>query len=80
MLMGAKQVKTGLRVDDLDRSVALGSGVVPTVPTTDISAVREPWRREALQVTLGPEDVGFAVVFYGLEPDGYELVFGSKST
>jgi lactoylglutathione lyase len=26
-------------------------------------------------VTLEPEDVGFARVFYGLDPDGYEIVF-----
>ncbi len=45
------------------------------MPTTDIAAVRELWRRESLQVTLEPEDVGFAVVFYGLDPDGYELMF-----
>lgn len=124
--MGAKQLKVGLRVDDLDRSVALyrqigfreipnddqpmlrylsfghtwvilssrlshgyhspereraarsgplGSGFVLTVPTTDVSAMREVWRRENLPVTLEPEDAGFAVIFYGLDPDGYELMF-----
>ena len=126
MVMGARQLKVGLRVDDLDRSVELyrqigfkeipndeqpelryltfghtwlilsgrsshgyhnavreqaarqgplGSGVVLAVPTSDITEVRELWRREALQVTLEPEDAGFAVIFYGLDPDGYELMF-----
>src|SRR3712207_3533899 len=124
--MGARQLQVGLRVDDLDRSVALyreigfkeipndeqpelryltfghtwlilssrsshgyhnadreqaakqgplGSGVVLAVPTNDIAGVRELWLREALQVTLEPEDAGFAVIFYGLDPDGYELMF-----
>jgi lactoylglutathione lyase len=45
------------------------------VPTSDLDAVRELWRREGLPVTLEPEDVGFARVFYGLDPDGYEIVF-----
>jgi lactoylglutathione lyase len=126
VIMGARQLKVGLRVDDLDRSVALyrqigfkelpngqqpelryltfghtwlilsgrsshgyhnadreqaakqwplGVGVVLAVPTPDINAVRELWQREALPVTLEPEDAGFAVIFYGLDPDGYELMF-----
>jgi lactoylglutathione lyase len=126
VVVGAKQLKVGLRVDDLDRSASLyrqigfrgipddeqpelrhltfghtwlilssrfshgyhdaereragkagplGSGFVLAVPTTDIAAVRELWRREALQVTLEPEDVSFAVISYGLDPDGYELMF-----
>lgn len=33
------------------------------VPTTDIAAMRELWRREALPVTLELEDVGFAQIF-----------------
>lgn len=126
MVAGAKQLKVGLRVDDVERSAALyrqigfreipvedqpmltyltfghtwlilssrdshgyhnaereraarsgplGSGFVLAVPTTDLAAMRELWRREGLEVTLEPEDVGFAEIFYGLDPDGYELMF-----
>ena len=126
MVAGARQLKVGLRVDDLERSVALyrqigfreipnqdqpmlryltfghtwlvlssrhshgyhhtereravrlgplGSGFVLVLPTSDIAAVREIWRREGLPVTLEPEDVGFAEIFYGLDPDGYEVMF-----
>lgn len=124
--MGAKQLKIGLRVDDLERSLALyrqigfseipndgqpmlryltfghtwlilssrlahgyhhpereqaarsgplGSGFVLTVPTMDVAAMRDLWRREGLPVTLEPENAGFAMIFYGLDPDGYELMF-----
>ena len=59
----------------LARSGPLGAGLVLVVPTSDLDAVRELWRREGLPVTLEPEDVGFARVFYGLDPDGYEIVF-----
>lgn len=126
MVMGAKQMKVGLRVTDVDRSTALylktgfkqipqpsqpalryltyghtwlilssrfthgyhnaereslsthgplGGGVVLAVPTTDIHAMRELWRREGLPITLEIEDVGFATIFYGLDPDGYEVMF-----
>ncbi|HYH25447.1 MAG TPA: VOC family protein [Blastococcus sp.] len=126
MAMGSRQLKVGLRVDDLDRSTALyrrlgfrqipedqqpgmryltfghtwlmlssrfghgyhhderaqltkggplGYGFVLVVPTTDIAAVRELWRREGLPVTLEPENVGWAQIFYGLDPDGYEVMF-----
>ena len=52
-----------------------GLGFVLVVPTTDLHATRELWRREGLPVTLEPEDVGWARIFYGLDPDGYELMF-----
>ena len=45
------------------------------MPTTDITGMRELWDQEALPVTLEPEDAGFAVILYGLDPDGYELMF-----
>ncbi|OZM70275.1 glyoxalase [Amycolatopsis antarctica] len=124
--MGAKQLKVGLRVGDMDRSCTLyrkvgfkeipeeqqpgmryltyghtwlmlsgrfdhgyhhdergnltrqgplGYGFVLVVPTTDIDAMRELWRREELPVTLEPEDTGWARIFYGLDPDGYEVMF-----
>lgn len=124
--MGARQLKIGLRVDDLDRSAELylrlgfneipndeqpglryltfghtwlmlssrsnhgyhnaereqltrqgplGAGFVLVVPTRDLDGARELWRREGLPVTLEPEDVGWARVFYGLDPDGYEVMF-----
>lgn len=124
--MGAKQLKVGLRVEDLDRSAELylrlgfheipnneqpglryltfghtwlmlssrsehgyhnaererltlqgplGAGFVLVVPTTDLDGARDLWRSEGLPVTLEPEDVGWARVFYGLDPDGYEVMF-----
>ncbi|MCU1682593.1 MAG: glyoxalase [Amycolatopsis sp.] len=123
---GARQLKIGLRVRDLDRSCALylklgfkqiphedqpnlryltlghtwlilsdryghgyhnaergdaakngplGGGFVLTVPTQDVDGVYDLWRREGLRVTLAPEDVFWARIFYGLDPDGYELMF-----
>ncbi|WDZ88238.1 VOC family protein [Micromonospora cathayae] len=124
--MGARQLKVGLRVADLDRSCALylrlgfrqipgqdqpnlryltfghtwlilsdlhrhgyhdaereqavkagpvGQGFVLAVPTPDLTATYELWRAEGLPVTLEPEDVGWARIFYGLDPDGYEVMF-----
>ena len=126
MARGAKQLKVGLRVRDLDRSCALylklgfkqiphedqpdlryltfghtwlilsdrfehgyhnedragaakngplGSGFVLAVPTHDLDATYELWRRERLPVTLEPEDAFWARIFYGLDPDGYEVMF-----
>ncbi|UFN44661.1 VOC family protein [Nocardioides okcheonensis] len=126
MVAGARQLKVGLRVRDLDRSTdlyrrvgfrqlpnaeqpmlryltfghtwlilssldlhgyhdpereravksgPLGSGFVLVVPSTDIAAVHQLWVSEGLTVTLPPEDVGFADIFYGLDPDGYEIMF-----
>ncbi len=59
----------------LARTGPVGAGVVLVVPTADLCVPRELWRREDLPVTLEPEDAGFARVFYGLDPDGYELMF-----
>lgn len=53
----------------------LGSGFVLAVPTDDLDSVYDLWRREGLPVTLEPEDVPWARIFYGLDPDGYELMF-----
>lgn len=126
MAAGARQLKVGLRVRDLDRSAdlyrrigfrqipadeqpmlryltfghtwlilsgleshgyhndereraaklgPLGNGFVLVVPTTDIAAAHQLWVSENLPVTLAPEDVGFAEIFYGLDPDGYEVMF-----
>ncbi|PPA61559.1 VOC family protein [Micromonospora chalcea] len=52
-----------------------GLGVVLTVPTEDLDATYALWRGEGLPVTLEPEDVGWARIFYGLDPDGYEVMF-----
>ncbi|MEW2592967.1 VOC family protein [Micromonospora aurantiaca] len=52
-----------------------GLGFVLTVPTADLDATYALWRDEGLPVTLEPEDVGWARIFYGLDPDGYEVMF-----
>ncbi|MEU7714693.1 VOC family protein [Micromonospora chalcea] len=52
-----------------------GLGVVLTVPTADLDATYALWCDEGLPVTLEPEDVGWARIFYGLDPDGYEVMF-----
>jgi lactoylglutathione lyase len=52
-----------------------GSGVVLAIPVSDLDATYDLWRSEGLPVTLEPQDVYFARIFYGLDPDGYELTF-----
>lgn len=52
-----------------------GLGFVLVVPTADLDATYALWQQEGLPVTLEPEDVGWARIFYGLDPDGYELMF-----
>jgi lactoylglutathione lyase len=125
-MRGAKQLKVGLRVRDLERSCVLylrlgfrqipntdqpnlryltfghtwlilsdmhahgyhnaereravkagpsGSGFVLAVPTQDLEGAYDLWHREGLPVTLEPQDVPWARIFYGLDPDGYELMF-----
>ncbi|MET8067467.1 hypothetical protein [Micromonospora sp. NPDC005313] len=75
--MAARQLKLGLRVRDLDRSQGrvAGLGFVRTVPTANLDVTYALWRDEGLPVTLEPEDVGWARIFYGLDPDGYEVMF-----
>jgi lactoylglutathione lyase len=53
----------------------LGSGFVLAVPTSDLDATYRLWRGEGLEVTLEPQDAYYARIFYGLDPDGYELMF-----
>jgi lactoylglutathione lyase len=53
----------------------LGSGLVLAVPVSDLSATYGLWRSEGLTVTLEPHDAYWARIFYGLDPDGYELMF-----
>jgi lactoylglutathione lyase len=53
----------------------LGAGFVLAIPTPDLDATYELWRSEGLPVTLEPEDAYWARIFYGLDPDGYELMF-----
>jgi lactoylglutathione lyase len=53
----------------------LGSGFVLAIPTSDLDFTYGLWRSEGLPVTLEPQDVHFARIFYGLDPDGYELMF-----
>jgi lactoylglutathione lyase len=53
----------------------LGAGFVLAIPTPDLDAIYDLWRSEGLPVTLEPEDAYWARIFYGLDPDGYELMF-----
>jgi lactoylglutathione lyase len=53
----------------------LGSGFVLAVPTRDLAGMYDLWQREGLPVTLEPHDAPWARIFYGLDPDGYELEF-----
>lgn len=53
----------------------LGAGFVLAIPTPDLDAIYDLWRSEGLPVTLAPEDAYWARIFYGLDPDGYELMF-----
>ncbi len=57
------------------RTGPLGNGFVLSIPTTDLDATYEIWKSHGLAVTLEPEDVGFARIFYGLDPDGYDVTF-----
>jgi lactoylglutathione lyase len=57
------------------RTGPLGSGFVLSIPTGDLAVTYALWRDEGLPITLEPEDVGWARVFYGLDPDGYEVMF-----
>jgi lactoylglutathione lyase len=53
----------------------VGNGFVLAMPTQDIDRVYNLWRREGLRITLEPQEVFYARIFYGLDPDGYELMF-----
>jgi lactoylglutathione lyase len=53
----------------------IGGGFVLAIPTQNLDDTYDLWRREALPVTLEPQDVFWARIFYGLDPDGYELMF-----
>lgn len=57
------------------RTGPLGNGFVLSIPTTDLDATYEIWKSHGLPVTLEPEDAGFARIFYGLDPDGYDVTF-----
>jgi lactoylglutathione lyase len=48
---------------------------VLAVPTQNLDDTYDLWRREGLPVTLEPQDAFWARIFYGLDPDGYELMF-----
>jgi lactoylglutathione lyase len=125
-LAGSRQLKVGLRVDDLEASCALyreigfrqiphddqpnlryltfgltwlilssrlthpyhnserekvalegplGSGFVLAIPTTDLEGMYRLWKDRGLTITLEPRDVFWARIFYGLDPDGYEVMF-----
>ncbi|WP_104091489.1 VOC family protein [Arthrobacter sp. GMC3] len=52
-----------------------GSGTVLAIPTNDLDGIYKLWKEEGLTVTLEPEDVFWARIFYGLDPDGYEVMF-----
>lgn len=53
----------------------VGAGFVLAIPVPDLDAVHGLWRSEGLPVTLEPENAYWARIFYGLDPDGYELMF-----
>jgi lactoylglutathione lyase len=53
----------------------IGGGFVLAVPTQNLDDTYDLWRREGLPVTLEPQEVFWARIFYGLDPDGYELMF-----
>ena len=53
----------------------LGSGFVLAIPTSNLDSTYELWCTEGLPVTLEPQGAYFARIFYGLDPDGYELMF-----
>jgi lactoylglutathione lyase len=57
------------------RTGPLGSGFVLSIPTKDLGGMYALWRDEGLPITLEPEDAGWARIFYGLDPDGYEVMF-----
>ena len=57
------------------RSGPLGNGFVLSVPTVDLEATYATWQSHGLLITLEPEDAGFARIFYGLDPDGYDVAF-----
>ena len=52
-----------------------GLGFVLVVPTGDLDASYRLWQQHGLPVTLEPEDVGWARIFYAIDPDGYEVMF-----
>lgn len=53
----------------------LGTGFVLAIPTPDLDATYRLWRSAGLPVTLEPHEAYYARIFYGLDPDGYELQF-----
>jgi lactoylglutathione lyase len=55
-----------------------GLGFVLTIPTQDLDGVYALWQDKGLPVTLEPQDVFFARIFYGLDPDGYEVMFEQR--
>jgi lactoylglutathione lyase len=64
--------------DDRERAVRtgpLGTGFVLSIPTQELDEMYALWRSEGLRITLEPEDVGWARIFYGMDPDGYEVMF-----
>ncbi|ARZ72427.1 hypothetical protein SMD11_6851 [Streptomyces albireticuli] len=53
----------------------LGLGFALALPTSDLDAVYDLWRREGLPVVSEPEVTAWARIFVGQDLDGYELVF-----
>lgn len=68
----------GYHAADRERAVRagpLGIGFVLSIPTPELDEMYALWRKEGLPITLEPEDVGWARIFYGQDPDGYEVMF-----
>lgn len=68
----------GYHAEDRERAIRsgpLGSGFVMSIPTRNLDETYELWRSEGLRITLEPENAGWARIFSGLDPDGYEVMF-----
>ncbi|WP_226359159.1 MULTISPECIES: VOC family protein [unclassified Pseudonocardia] len=52
-----------------------GAGVVIAIPTTVLDEMYRLWTSHGLPITLEREDTGWARIFYGADPDGYEVMF-----
>ncbi|RJQ72837.1 VOC family protein [Pseudonocardiaceae bacterium YIM PH 21723] len=52
-----------------------GVGFTMALPVPDLDAAHRLWRDAGLPIVMEPKDAGFARVFSGLDPDGYQVTF-----